>query len=110
VEELPSMAPKMIPTARAPLLKRLEKAGVEMLTSAKCTGVTERGLEVRDKEGRARTIEADTVVVAAGARPDQSLLQGLKDVVPEIHLAGDCSEPLDIWAAIHDGARVGHAL
>ncbi|MBM2831451.1 MAG: NemA3 [Dehalococcoidia bacterium] len=110
VEELPAMAPKMIPTAREPLLRRLAKAGVEMLTSTKCTGVTEKGLAIQDKEGRQRTIEADTIVVAAGARPEQTLLQGLKDRVPEVHLAGDCQEPRDIWAAIHDGARVGHAL
>ncbi|MFC1968812.1 FAD-dependent oxidoreductase [Chloroflexota bacterium] len=110
LEELPQMAPKLPLIAREPLLRRLAAAGVDMLVSVKCTQVTEKGLEVEDKEGRRRTIEADTVILAAGSRPNQELLESLKGRVSEIHLAGDCLEPRDIMGAIADGARVGRAL
>jgi pyruvate/2-oxoglutarate dehydrogenase complex dihydrolipoamide dehydrogenase (E3) component len=110
VEELPQMATKVIPRIREPLLKRLADAGVEMLVSVKCTQVTEEGLEIEDEEGRQQTIEADTMIVAAGSRPNRELLERLKGKVAQIHLAGDCVEPRDIMAAMADGARVGRAL
>jgi NADPH-dependent 2,4-dienoyl-CoA reductase/sulfur reductase-like enzyme len=110
VDVLPQMATKVIPRIREPLLKRLADAGVEMLVSLKCTQVTEEGIEIEDEEGRQQTIEANTIIVAAGSRPNQELLERLKGKVPQIHLAGDCVEPRDIMAAMADGARVGRAL
>lgn len=110
IEELPEIVAKLFPAARNPLLNRLTAAGVDMLTSVKCTQVTERGLAIKDKEGHQRTIEADTIILASGSKPNQELQESLKGRVSEIHLAGDCVEPRDIMEAIHDGARVGHAL
>ncbi|MFC1968496.1 FAD-dependent oxidoreductase [Chloroflexota bacterium] len=110
IEELPEMATKMVPATREPLLRRLAAAGVGLLTSSKCTKVTGKVLAIEDKEGRQQTIEADTIILAAGSRPNHELLESLKGRVSEIHLAGDCAEVRDIMGAIHDGARIGHAL
>lgn len=110
VEESGQLALKLAPYVRQrdPLVNRLVAAGVEMVTSARCLQVTDKGLEVEVKDGR-KTIEADTIVLAL-FRSNQQLLQDLKTAVPEVHLAGDCAEPRDLMAAIHEGAAVGHAL
>jgi NADPH-dependent 2,4-dienoyl-CoA reductase/sulfur reductase-like enzyme len=110
IEELPEMAPKLFPAARNPLINRLAVAGVDMLTSVKCTQATEKGLVIEDKEGHKRTIEADTIIAASGVKPNRELQENLKGTDCEVHLVGDCVEPRDIMGAIHDGARVGRAL
>lgn len=110
VEALPKIAVKLFPRIRGPLLERLQASRVAMLVSTSCTRVTENALEVVDGNGQRMTIAFDTLVLAAGSKPDQSLLQTLKRKVAEVHLAGDCIEPRDLMAAIGDGARVGHAI
>ncbi len=62
---------------------------------------------ITTKEGEEKTISFDTVVVAAGGRPNQSLLRELTATMPEVHLAGDCVEPRGIAEAMADGLRIG---
>ena len=78
-----------------------------MLTKIKYNEVTLDGLVVTTKEGERKTIEADTIVLAAGATPDKKLYQELKGEVSETYLAGDCVEPRTIRGAIADGHRIG---
>ncbi len=110
IEVLPEIAMKVGPMARAPLLKRLAAKGVAMLAGVQHEEITEWGVVITNKEGQSQLIEAETIVLAIGARPNLALLNELKDRVSEVHLAGDCVEPRDIMGAIADGARVGRAL
>ena len=48
--------------------KELEKLGVEVMLGAMVTDVDERGLEVKDKDGRVERIDAVTKVWAAGVQ------------------------------------------
>ena len=89
------------------LINRLTAGGVTMLTGAKCQEINEKYVVVITKEGKEQTIEADSVVMAVGAKPDIKLLKSLKDLAPEIHLVGDCVEPRRIIDAVSDGHRVG---
>ena len=84
----------------------LKKRGVEMLTDTKTEEITDTGVVVTDIEQKKRIIEADTVVMAAGAKPDNALLGALEDLAPEIYLAGDCLYPGNIEKAIYQGATV----
>ena len=84
----------------------LKKRGVEMLTDTKTEEITDAGVVVTDIEQKKRIIEADTVVMAAGAKPDNALLGALEDLAPEIYLAGDCLYPGNIEKAIYQGATV----
>ena len=88
----------------------LAKHGVEMLPNTKTEEITDSGVVVVDVEQKRRTIEADTVVMAAGARPETALHKALEDIAPEIHLAGDCLYPGDIRSAIYHGAAVARML
>jgi 2,4-dienoyl-CoA reductase-like NADH-dependent reductase (Old Yellow Enzyme family)/thioredoxin reductase len=41
------------------------------------------------------SLEADTVILAVGMRPENRLAQELEGVVPELHAVGDCVHPRD---------------
>ena len=101
---------KPMPVFRELLLDRLSQMGVTMLTNVKYEEVTDKGLVITNKEGQSQTIQADTIVVTCGFKPNIQLLEPLKGKVSEIYLAGDCAEPCGILEAIRDGARIGHML
>ena len=106
----PEMAVKVSQRERDALLARLERQSVTMLPGVKYEEITAKGLVITDKEGKKRTLEADTIVIAAGATPKAELAEKLKGKVPEVHLVGDSVEPRRILEAIDDGARVGRQL
>jgi pyruvate/2-oxoglutarate dehydrogenase complex dihydrolipoamide dehydrogenase (E3) component len=110
IEVLPEIAAKVSPLASPLLLNRLNTKQVAMLSGVQREEITEQGVAITNSEGQSHVIEADTIVLAVGARPNRALLDVLKDRVPEVHLAGDCVEPRDIMAAIADGARAGRAV
>jgi len=72
--------------------------------------VTDEGLVILDGQGTRRTLQADTIVLAAGAVPDERLAKAVANRVSEVYLAGDCVEPRRILEAIHQGARVGREV
>ena len=49
-------------------------------------------------------------MLAAGARVDRALLDGIEFAAHEVHLVGDCTRPRNIMSAIYQGAIVGRAL
>jgi 2,4-dienoyl-CoA reductase-like NADH-dependent reductase (Old Yellow Enzyme family)/thioredoxin reductase len=51
-------------------------------------------------------LEADTVVLAVGARPDNKLAEELQDSVPEILKIGDCSQPRNVREATDEATEV----
>jgi pyruvate/2-oxoglutarate dehydrogenase complex dihydrolipoamide dehydrogenase (E3) component len=106
----PEMALKVSQRERDSLLERLTRQGVMMLPLVQYEEITAKGLVITDKEGKKRTLEADTIVLAAGAAPRAELAEKIKGKVPEVHLVGDCVEPRRILEAIEDGARVGRQL
>jgi NADPH-dependent 2,4-dienoyl-CoA reductase/sulfur reductase-like enzyme len=105
-----SMATKVGPSLRERLLDRLAEKGVTMLTGVKYDAITERGLAITTSDGRKETIEADTIVLATGSKANRELLTGLKGMVSEIHLVGDCVEPRGIREAIDEGFRIACVL
>ena len=104
------MATKVILMALPSLLSRLRSNGVTMLTEVSYEQINDRGVVLTTREGERRTIEADTVVLAAGARPNNELYRALEGKVEELYLIGDAVEPRSILEAVADGARVGRAL
>jgi len=103
----PEMALGVGRTLRAFFLGRLLEKGVTLIPEIKYNEVTSNGVVVTTKEGEKKTIEADTVVLAAGAIPEKKLYQGIKGKVPEIHCIGDCVAPRTIRDAIAEGYRIG---
>lgn len=106
----PEMATGISVALRRILLKNLNDLGVTLLPGVKYEEITSKGLVLTIKEGERRTIEAESVVLAAGSQPNRKLFDELKAKVPEIHIAGDCVEPRGIFEAIAEGFRAGQAI
>ena len=88
------------------VLSRSHRAGVEIITEHLVREVTDTKVIAIDKNRRERSIEADKVVVAAGAASARELDTNLKGEVPQIYVVGDAAEPRDIAAATYDGALI----
>jgi len=105
------LALKVSPSIRGPLLYRLSsREEITILTGVQYREITEDGVIITDKEGRERTIEAGTVVLAAGAKPNNALLTTLKERVSEVYPIGDCVEPRNILESMREGYRAGLSL
>jgi NADPH-dependent 2,4-dienoyl-CoA reductase/sulfur reductase-like enzyme len=104
VEMLDEVAGVMPLALRRMLLARLDYMKVTVLRSVKCQEFMKGSLLFTNKEGQEETIAFDTVVIAAGGRPNQTLMEGLKGAV---YCAGDCVEPRGIAEAMADGHRIG---
>jgi len=103
------LATKMAPLFRRPLVDRLQEKGVNTVTGVSYKEITDAGLVIINSEGKEQVIEADNIVLAAGASPNTQLLPALKDKFP-VHQIGDCVEPRNIMEAIHEGFSIGYAI
>ena len=75
------------PSLRAFFLNRLLEKGVTLLTGIKYNEVTPEGLTVTTQEGERKTIEADTIVLAAGVIPNNELNEVIKGTGPGVYLS-----------------------
>jgi len=92
---------------RKELLGRLAVKGVRILTRTAIQRIEPDRLVYLDESGTERSLPVDTVVVAAGARPNTALAEELQGKVPAVYLAGDCKRPGTGGMAIRSGLDVG---
>ncbi|ABB32429.1 NADH-dependent flavin oxidoreductase, Oye family [Geobacter metallireducens GS-15] len=105
------LAADMVSTLRFKLMNRLSQQRVTIVRGiAGFEEVTERGLVIRDAGGNRMTIPAATVVPMLGFTNDSEAVEALRRQIPELFAAGDCSEPLNLLHAIHDGGRIGREI
>ena len=104
------MATSIGPSNRDFFLSRLLDKGVTLLREVRYDGVSPEGVIITTKDGEKRTIEADTVVLAAGSVSDAALYKAIKDRVSEVCCIGDCVEPRTIRDAISEGFRTGQKI
>jgi pyruvate/2-oxoglutarate dehydrogenase complex dihydrolipoamide dehydrogenase (E3) component len=106
----PEMATAVGPCLRPFLLARLTEKGITLLTGIKYEEATPSGLIITTKDGERKTIEADTIILAAGATPDNRLYGEIKGKVPEVQCIGDCFAPRTIRDAIAEGFHIGREI
>jgi len=84
--------------------ERFKNLSVSIHTGKRLESVSDQGITILDRYGVRTMIEADTVVLAAGFKPNRDLIDGLKKV-PKLQVfeVGDCVRPRKIFDAIHDG-------
>ncbi len=84
--------------------ERFRKLKVSIHTGKRLESVSDKGITVVDRYGSRTTISVDTVVIAAGFRPNRDLIDSLRKV-PKLQVfeVGDCVRPRKIFDAIHDG-------
>ena len=110
IEMLDDIAGKMVYAQKTILEARLKAAGVTILTGAKCKEITDDGLIVITKAGDELHIEAGSVIIAVGDRPNKTLERELRGIVPEIYTAGDCVKPEGIAEAVAAGHLAALAI
>lgn len=103
----PTIAAALAPNVREPLVGRLADKGVTMLPSVRYEEITADGLVIRSQEGQKQIIPADTIVLAAGSKPNTELLRVLEGRVPDVYQIGDCLEPRSLLEALAEGFRTG---
>lgn len=101
------LATKVNRSVREPMIERLHIKGATILTGVNYEEITGDGVVIRDSEGTRRLVEADTVVVAAGAVPNDGLAKLLRRKVPKLVRVGDCVTPRGIREAVEEAYRVG---
>ena len=110
VEMLPELATDMGSKDRLRLLSRITALPITFLTNARCGAIQKDGAIIITQEDKEQFIRADTVVLAMGVKPNNSLFPLLKAKGFETHLAGDCWQGARIANAIDDGLRLGCTL
>lgn len=99
-----TMGEGLVMTMMEHLFAWFERKGVAMIGGVKeYVEITDKGLTIVDKEGRRRTLEADTVVPALPLQPNTGLAEGIRGKVAEVYTIGDCKAPQLIVDAIGTG-------
>jgi 2,4-dienoyl-CoA reductase-like NADH-dependent reductase (Old Yellow Enzyme family)/thioredoxin reductase len=92
------------------LEKRLRGAQVKFLTRAEVLGITADSIRVR-KKGVEQSIDGfDTVILATGRTPNNSLAKELEQLNIPMFIIGDANTPRGIKEAISGGARAARDL
>ncbi len=82
------------------LLKRLEKAGVEMHTKTKVLKIQDDGILVHIHEQGKKHLKADSVVICMGSKPDDNFAYKLKFAIPQVQVIGDAKAARRVTDAV----------
>lgn len=88
------------------VMAELRRLGVTIKKGTKAVGITPEGLEVETEEGPG-FLPADSIVIAAGSRPENRLIGDIQGLVPEYYTIGDANEPRNALYAIREGFLAG---
>jgi 2,4-dienoyl-CoA reductase (NADPH2) len=93
-------------STRWTVMMELRRLGVTILTGATAVGIRPEGVEI-EKGQKRDLLPADSVVIAAGAEPENLLVDKMVDLVPEIYTIGDAKAPRNALEAIKEGFLTG---
>ena len=96
-------------TTRWGMLQELHRLGVKTLGNTKALAITEDGIDVLVDDRRS-TIEADTVVLAAGSRPYDPLQAVVQSRKIPCLVVGDAASVATAFEAVHQGFAAGLAV
>ena len=94
---------------RTRLLSVIESLPITFHT-AKCTEIKSDGVVVVSDNHEERVVEAETVILALGTRPDNELFLQLKRKKIETYFTGDCWRLGNIVGAIGDATELASAI
>jgi len=110
VEMLGGMAMDMNMFSRFYLMDKLAELGIEMLINTTAQEITDKGVVAVDMDENKQVIEADTVILGTGFKPDNELEYKLKGAISEVYTIGDCVNPGKIWGAIDGASRIARQI
>ncbi len=109
IEMLEDIAQDAGPLNRARLREELAGTDIEVSCKTRLTKIGRKGVTVQGAtmEGE---IPATTVVLALGAKSQNSLLQKRERNIPEIYFIGDCVSPRKMIEAIHEAYNIASKI
>ncbi|MFC1929693.1 FAD-dependent oxidoreductase [Chloroflexota bacterium] len=110
VEMLADIALDVGPIEKKALLRLLPEKKVKWATDMKTVEITPEGAVASDANGQRQTFKADSVVLAAGMKANDTLYDGLKKKVAELYKIGDAIRARRVLEAIHDGEAIARVL
>lgn len=105
-----AIAPDMGLFVYLEFVSRMRKDAITFITGAAVKEIGQGTVIYRDRENREHSVEADDVVIAAGYRPDRSLLHTLDGMGLRVVSIGDVNSPRRIMDAIHEGFHAARRL
>jgi len=91
------------------VLSELRRLGINVMKNTRAVGVTPEGLEIETEAGPG-FLPADSIVIAIGAGSENTLVNELKGLAPELYTIGDAKEPRNALAAIREGFLTGYNI
>ena len=111
VEQADMLGEGMVDAVLFNLMIWFGKKGVVMIPGVKeYVEITDKGLNIVDKDGVTRTLPADTFVSALPLTANDDLLPVLERRVAEVFAIGDCKEPGLIADAIGTALRTAREV
>ncbi|MBM4432654.1 MAG: FAD-binding protein, partial [Chloroflexi bacterium] len=92
------------------LQEKLNSVTVKILENTDVLEITKQGVTIADKRGKKSTIEADTIILAAGLELNRELVEALQGVLPEVYAIGDCAESGKVLDAMQDGFHTARVI
>ncbi len=92
------------------LLLWLDEHGVKIFTEVRYEEISKKGLVITAKDGKRRTIKADSIITAMPMLPNIELYNRFKNAAKEVFVLGDTRDPGYIVDAVEDGSRVGREI
>lgn len=105
IEKLDKIAHDAGSLTQARYRVELGKTDIQVKCKTELLKIDEKGVSVRDETGE-HDIASDTVVLALGIEPEDSLYQALSTQVPELYAIGDCLAPRRMIDVIHEAYKV----
>ena len=90
-------------------MQAIAALGIKKITGIVVQEITPKGMKIKKGEEE-QFLEADTIVVAVGARSSGQLYERIKNRAGEVHLIGDAKTPRKTLDAIHEGFLLGCQL
>ena len=103
VEILPDVLHRMKKIPKQRLLARLSQKDVTILTETRITAIEKNRVFLQKKDGSAFELEADRVIFAIDAVPENRMVDDLKGRVKQGMAVGDAEFPGNLGAALRSG-------
>lgn len=110
LEMAPRMGQDVGPSTRWVLMKDLHTRGIQLITKATMKEIQDQCVVYTDADGEDVILPADTVVLAMGARPENSLAKALEDSGVEIRTIGDAAKVGRIGEAVEAGFNLAREV
>ncbi len=110
VEMIDKLGRDIGPTTRWSMLKDVRRSGIISKTATTAREITQEGILVADDGGKTELIQADTIVLASGAKPYNPLEGYLEKSDIPYQVAGDALQIARALEAVQQGFDAGRAI